>query len=80
MTGAAPLRSSGNFDETYSPSLTHDWFSIAMLTKRLLLTGLALAAFSLQVSADEWPQWRGVNRDGVFAVLGGELPVDKVGS
>ncbi|MCH2118002.1 MAG: PQQ-like beta-propeller repeat protein [Pirellulales bacterium] len=70
MTGAAPLRSSGDFDETYSPSLTHDWFSIAMLTKRLLLTGLALAAFSLQVSADEWPQWRGPTRNGIWRETG----------
>ena len=35
--------------------------------KRPLITAILLAGFTITVSASQWPQWRGPNRDGVVA-------------
>ena len=41
-----------------------------MLTKCILLMPPTLLAFSLLATADEWPQWRGPRRDGIWRETG----------
>lgn len=40
------------------------------MARRLLAVVVAMAAWSLTAFADDWPQWRGPNRDGVSAETG----------
>jgi outer membrane protein assembly factor BamB len=41
-----------------------------MLTKRILLTTPILLSFAMSTAADDWPQWRGPKRDGIWRETG----------
>lgn len=49
------------------------------MTRSLVLSLAALACFSPLVRADDWPQWMGPNRDGVWAETGITRALPKTG-
>jgi len=57
-------------DHEYSPSIFLDKGLLFMKTRALLLTTCLILSVQNVLSADEWPQWRGPMRDGVWRETG----------
>ena len=51
-------------------STAHNRWRLSTLMKRLNFVSMALMSLCVAARAEDWPQWRGPNRDGVWSETG----------